>query len=245
MSDEASSPGVLMPRAHPRWFEEALVVGSLLAPEGAAAYDTAMRWWGWPREAPVAESGATGGDSAAGGDCTACLSRGPSDAGPRLVRFITPKRKQAMHPVLFGVRFELVFVKAQRMAGAELLGEPGLRVRVTCRERTLIDIVDRSDLCGGVPAVAALLPRVWSGLDLERLTGLQEQFGGGTVPRRLGYLAERLGLLPPDDPLLERWRELIGSGYSLLERGGEPRGRFVRRWGLRDNVPELEGLAPG
>ncbi len=25
------------------WFEEALVVGSLLAPEGAAAYDTAMR----------------------------------------------------------------------------------------------------------------------------------------------------------------------------------------------------------
>ncbi len=44
------------------------------------------------------------------------------------MRFITPKRKQAMHPVLLGVRFELVFIKPERMAGAELLGEPGLRV---------------------------------------------------------------------------------------------------------------------
>ena len=195
--------------------EQALVVGSLLAPEGAAAYDTAMRWWGWT---PAGE--------------------------PDLVRFITPKRKQAMHPQLLGVRFELVFIKPERMFGEELLGEPGLRLRVTGRERTLIDMLDRSDLCGGVPAVAAVLLGAWPELDLERLTSLQERFGGGTVPRRLGYLAERLGLLPPGDPLLARWRTLIGAGYSLLERGGEARGPFVRRWGLRDNVPELDGLLP-
>jgi predicted transcriptional regulator of viral defense system len=144
-----------------------------------------------------------------------------------------------MHPQLFGVRFELVLIKPERMTGAELLGTPGLRLRVTCRERTLVDMLDRGDLCSRVPAVATVLLRVWPELDLERLTALLEQSGGGTVPRRLGYLAERLGLLPPGHPLLERWRGLIGAGYSLLERGGEPRGRFVRRWGLRDNVPEL------
>jgi len=59
------------------------------------------------------------------------------------------------------------------------------------------------------------------------------------VPRRLGYLAERLGLLPPADPRLERWRALIGAGYSLLERGGPGEGPFVRRWGLRVNVSAL------
>ncbi len=206
------------------WFVDALVVGSLLAPEGAAAYDTAMHWWGWR------------GDRAPGG-------AGAPPEEERVVRFITPKRKQAMHPVLLGVRFELVFIKPERMSGAELLGEPGLRVRVTSRERTVVDMLDRSDLCGGNPAVAAVLLRVWPELDLERLTDLQERFGGGTVPRRLGYLAERLGLLPPDDPLLVRWRGLLGAGYSLLERGGEARGPFLRRWGLRDNVPELEALA--
>ena len=155
--------------------------------------------------------------------------------------FITPKRKQAMRPELLGVRFELVFIKSERMFGAALLGEPGLRIRVTERERTVIDMLDRSDLCGGIPAGAAALRDAWPNLDRGRLTGYLERFAGGTVPRRLGYLAERLGLLPPQDPLLERWRALIGAGYSLLERGGPASGPFVRRWGLRVNVPELAG----
>lgn len=199
---------------------DALVIGSLLAPEGAAAYDTAMRWWGW-------------GDGGSG-------PGGPAGAaGPALVTFMTPKRKQAMHPELLGVRFELVFIKPERMFGEELLGEPGLRIRVTGRERTVVDMLDRSDLCGGVPAAAAALRQAWPALDLERLTAHLERFAGGTVPRRLGYLAERLELLPPGDPLLARWRALIGAGYSLLERGGPAEGPFVRRWGLRVNVPSL------
>ena len=198
-----------------RSLRDALVIGSLLAPEGAAAYATAVRWWGWGE--------GSGGPAGA--------------AGPAPVTFMTPKRKQAMHPELLGVRFELVFVKPERMFGAELLGEPGLRIRVTGRERTIVDLFDRSDLCGGVPAAAAVLQQAWPALDLECLTEHLERFAGGTVPRRLGYVAQRLGLLPPDDPLVERWRALIGAGYSLLERGGPAEGPFVRRWGLRVNVP--------
>jgi len=204
-----------------RSFLDALVVGSLLAPEGAAAYGTAMRWWGWT-PGGAANEGMSG-------------SRGH---GPPIL-FITPKRKQAMRPELLGVRFELVLVKPERMFGATLLGEPGLRIRVTDAERTVVDMLDRSDLCGGVPAVTAALVTAWPALDLECLTGYLERFAGGTVPRRLGYLVERLGLLPPDDPLLQGWRALLGAGYSLLERGGPAEGPFVRRWRLRVNVPGL------
>jgi len=199
---------------------EALVVGGLLAPEGAAAYGTAMRWWGWPQGAEAGVPALLG-------------STGPA------VMFITPKRKQAMHPELLGVRFELVFIKPERMFGAALLGEPGLRIRVTDPERTVIDMLDRSDLCGGVPAAAAVLEMAWAALDVERLTEYLERFAGGTVPRRLGYLVERLGLLSADHPLLERWRTLLGAGYSLLERGGPAAGPFVRRWRIRVNVPGL------
>ena len=76
---------------------DALVIGSLLAPEGAAAYATAMHWWGWGE----------GSGGPAG-----------SQTAPALVTFMTPKRKQAMHPELLGVRFELVLVKPERMFGA-------------------------------------------------------------------------------------------------------------------------------
>ena len=157
-----------MGRDHEQRFRDALVVGSLLAPEGAAAYGTAMRWWGW-----------TAG--------TEAEAKAGSGASPGLVvTFITPKRKQAMRAELLGVRFELVFIKPERMFGAALLGEPGLRIRVTDRERTVIDMLDRSDLCGGVPAAAAVLEEAWPALDPERLTGYLERFAGGTVPRRLG-----------------------------------------------------------
>jgi len=210
-----------MGRDHEQRFRDALVVGSLLAPEGAAAYGTAMRWWGWTAGTEADEKPGSG-------------------ASPGLVvTFITPKRKQTMHAELLGVRFELVFIKPERMFGAALLGEPGLRIRVSDRERTVIDMLDRSDLCGGVPAAAAVLEEAWPALDAERLTGYLERFAGGTVPRRLGYLVERLGLLPPDAPELARWRALLGAGYSLLERGGPAEGPFVRRWRLRVNVPGL------
>jgi len=202
-------------------FRDALVVGTLLAPEGAAAYGTAMRWWGWTVAAEAGEKAGSGGSLGT------------------VATFITPKRKQAMRPALLGVRFELVFIRPGRMFGAELVGEPGLRIRVTDRERTVVDMFDRSDLCGGVPAAAAALEAAWPALDLERLTGYLERFEGGTVPRRLGYLVERLGLLPPDAPALARWRTLLGTGYSLLERGGPAEGPFVRRWRLRVNVPGL------
>jgi predicted transcriptional regulator of viral defense system len=204
-----------MPRDDDQRFRDALVVGTLLAPEGAAAYATAMRWWEW---GPAA---------------------GSSGSGLSSLLFITPKRKQAMRPELLRVRFELVFIKPERMFGAALLGEPGLRIRVTDAERTVVDMLDRSDLCGGVPAVAAALEQAWPGLDLERLAAYLERFAGGTVPRRLGYLVERLGLLPPGDSRLARWRTLLGAGYSLLERGGPAEGPFVRRWRLRVNVPSL------
>ncbi len=207
-------------------FVEALVVGSLLAPEGAAAYATAMRWWGWAPANDAARAPEAG-------------SAGSDGSGASQIFFITPMRKQAMRPELLGVRFELVFIKPERMFGAALLGEPGLRIRVTDPERTIVDMFDRSDLCGGVPAAAAALVAAWPALDAERLTGYLERFAGGTVPRRLGYLVARLGLLPPADPLLGRWRALLGAGYSLLERGGPADGPFVRRWRLRVNVPEL------
>jgi predicted transcriptional regulator of viral defense system len=208
-------------RSDNQLFRDALVVGSLLAPEGAAAYGTAMRWWGWRVGTVVAAKAESGGSP-----CP-------------VLTFITPKRKQAMRPELLGVRFELVFIKPERMFGAAQLGEPGLRIRVTDPERTVIDALDRSDLCGGVSVVAAALEHAWPALDAERLTACLERLAGGAAPRRLGYLVERLGLLPPGDPLLERWRVLLGAGYSLLERGGPAEGPFVRRWRLRVNVPGL------
>ncbi|MDO8987565.1 MAG: hypothetical protein Q7V14_05015, partial [Coriobacteriia bacterium] len=67
------------------------------------------------------------------------------------------------------------------------------------------------------------------------LTQYIERFGSETVPKRLGYLAEELGLEGAGDWIV-RWRSMMGTGVTLLERGGSPTGCIVRRWGLKINA---------
>ena len=143
---------------------------------------------------------------------------------------------------LLGVRFELVFIKPERMFGAALLGEPGLRIRVTDRERTVVDMLDRSDLCGGVPAAAAALEEAWPELD-----------GSASPATSSASPAARCrgvsGTSSSASACCRRTIRCCGAGARssapatpLLERGGPAEGPFVRRWRLRVNVPGLRRL---
>jgi predicted transcriptional regulator of viral defense system len=53
----------------------------------------------------------------------------------------------------------------------------------------------------------------------------------------LGYLIEALSLPIPDlDRHLERWRELLSQGVSLLEPAAHAEGPVVTHWRIRANV---------
>lgn len=133
-----------------------------------------------------------------------------------------------------GIPYVFVKMKADRIFGFTEEWSGGLRVRVTDRERTLVDILDRPDLSGGIAEVSDALREAWPQLDPDRLGNYIERFGSGTVPKRLGFLSEHLGL-PGADPWVQVWRERMGSGITDLERGGATGGRIIRRWGLRIN----------
>jgi predicted transcriptional regulator of viral defense system len=191
------------------WSADPLAIGSFLAPDGAAAYWTAIRYWGWTTQLP------------------------------RTQLLITPSRRFRAETTVLGVRYRFVTLKAERVFGIreERLGD--LAVRVTDPERTVVDALDRTDLAGGVGEVAEALRQAWGGLDVERLTRYMERFGSGTVPKRLGYLVENLGL-PVDPGVIDDWRSMIGSGITSLERGGPKTGRMTRAWNLQVNVGETE-----
>lgn len=188
------------------WSEDSLAVGTFLAPEGAAAYWTAVRYWGWTTQLPAT------------------------------VLFLTPTQRHNPGPTVLGVQYRFVRVKPERIFGIHEAWEGELRIRVTDRERTVVDMLDRTDLSGGIPEVSAALVEAWPDLDLERLTTYMDRFGSGTVPKRLGFLAERLDLLDSDQDLVETWRRMIGKGISPLERGGPRQGPILSRWNLRVNA---------
>jgi predicted transcriptional regulator of viral defense system len=148
--------------------------------------------------------------------------------------FITSRRRAALGTFL-GVPYRFITLKPDRVFGIGEEWVNGLAIRVTDRERTLVDILDRPDLSGGIAEVSEALRTGWNEIDLALLTQYMERFGSGTVPKRLGYLAEEHGLEGVGD-WIARWRSMMGSGITLLERGGSPTGRITRRWGLKINA---------
>ncbi len=150
--------------------------------------------------------------------------------------FITTQRRAARGTIL-GVPYRFIALKPDRVFGISEGWANGLAIRVTNRERTLLDILDRPDLAGGIAEVSEAMKAGWSEIDPALLTQYIERFGSGTVPKRLGYLAEELGLDGLGD-WIDRWRSMMGTGITLLERGGSPTGRITRRWGLTINAGE-------
>lgn len=187
------------------WSADPIAVGSFLVPDGGAAYWTAMRYRGWTTQLP------------------------------QEYLFISPRRRSKTRATILGVRYRFVTVQPTRLFGITEEAHGDLVFRVTDPERTVVDMLDRTDLSGGVPEIAEALARAWAGLDLDRLASYVTRFGSGTVPKRLGFLAEELRL-PGVEGWLERWRSLRGAGFTRLERGGGAAGRFSRRWGLRVNA---------
>ncbi|MDZ4169583.1 MAG: type IV toxin-antitoxin system AbiEi family antitoxin domain-containing protein [Coriobacteriia bacterium] len=187
------------------WSEDPLAVGTFIVPTGAAAYWTAARHWGWTTQLP------------------------------RTQFFIAAKRRSQSSKTILGVPYRFVTLRQDKIFGITQEWVGSLPVRVTNRERTVLDILDRPDLAGGIAEVSEMLPRAWSEIDPALLTEYVERFGSGTVPKRLGYLAEQLALTGAGD-WIDRWQSLMGEGFTRLERGGAETGRFVRRWRLRINT---------
>lgn len=192
------------------WSEDPLAIGTFLVPEGGAAYWSAARHWGWTTQLP------------------------------RTQFFLTPSRRFRSRSSILGVQYVFVTMKPDRIFGFAEEWSGGLRIRVTDRERTVVDILDRPDLSGGIAEVSDVLADAWPQLDQARLWDYIARFGSGTVPKRLGFLAEYLGL-PGIESWLQTWRASIGSGITDLERGGAAAGRTIRRWGLRINSSGFDG----
>jgi predicted transcriptional regulator of viral defense system len=187
------------------WSEDPLAIGAIVAPDGAAAYWTAVAYRGWTTQLP------------------------------RVQTFLTPSRRFRKRVTMLGVPYRFIEMRPERLFGitAEIRG--GLQVRVTDHERTVLDALDRPDLCGGIAEVTSALATAWSELDLVQLTRYMKRFGSGTVPKRLGYLAEWAGLAD-SEPWLDTWHAMTASGITLLDRGGPATGPIVKRWNLRVNA---------
>lgn len=162
---------------------------------------------------------------------------------PRITYVQTTARKENRAPEVLGMRFRVVRVKAHKFFGEHLDHVREEPIRVTDREKTIVDSLDRPDLSGGLPEVAKALVEGDGEFHWGRLTGYLGRFGSGAVVKRLGFLVETMDLRqPPDEEVLESWQRLLTAGISRLDPScSRETHRIATRWRMAVNLPE-EGL---
>jgi predicted transcriptional regulator of viral defense system len=193
-----------------RWTGDPKVIASQLVSEGAAAYWTALHHWGMTEQVP------------------------------RTVFIQSRKRKFRSQVTILGVQYQFILITSRKFFGTAKQWSDGAEFRITDREKSIIDALDRPDLCGGLPVVAAALARSDT-LDWDRLDQYLERFQSGAIYKRLGYLVERLEVPVRDMPArLTGWRRNCSKGIALLDPRGPRKGPVDSRWRVRVNVSALE-----
>jgi predicted transcriptional regulator of viral defense system len=116
----------------------------------------------------------------------------------------------------------------------EVIDRGGLGVRVTSVERTVVDVLDRPSLSGGMDEVWRSLAAV-PAIDPESLIHYVRLLDNRTLAARVGfYLDGRREELAVPDSTLTQLQALAPTQPAYLDR--QRRGRLVRRWHLF--VPE-------
>jgi len=194
------------------WTEDAVVIAGHLASPSAVAYWSACHYWNWTEQVP------------------------------RTVFVQTPQRKMWSARTVLGVQYRFVTVRLARFFGTMERRAGRGRIVVTDREKTLVDALDRPDLCGGMRQVIEMVPAAAQAVRWEKVEAYLEKMGSGALYKRLGLLVEMLGervKVPDRERRIEAWRAHLTGGYAPLEPGGRASGPVNSRWRVRVNVPAL------
>ena len=136
-----------------------------------------------------------------------------------------------------GTTFRLRQISQERTFGTKTVWRDKVPVKVSDPERTLVDVLDRPDVGGGIRHVADCVEE-WFGGERprpERVVEYAERLGNRTVFKRLGYILERRGI-DGDAKLIAACAERLSAGLSSLDPSSSSKGRVLKRWGLRVNA---------
>lgn len=173
------------------------------------------------------------------GFATAAELLGLLPQASRVYYIVTPKRGNAQwaHPA----EFRRVTVEPSRFFGFERIERRGESIRVSDRERTVLDCLSRPEFSGGLGGAVKVLESAARTLDWSRLDRYLQRLRSRSLTLRLAYLVEsfvRVNL--PPAAWLERIRARPGEPYVPLGAPKEfgRRGVHDPRWHVIRNVPE-------
>lgn len=157
---------------------------------------------------------------------------GLTEQTPPSVYVVTTKPKNSR--TVLDTRFVFVTIPKSKVFGTEETEIERWKVRISSPEKTVVDCLDHPEHCGGVEEIAKAIFFSKDELDFKKIVNFAERIGNNTVIKRLGYIAEVLGIEECSKLLSDAE---LKSGYSILDPTLPKRGKIKERWKLVVNAP--------
>jgi predicted transcriptional regulator of viral defense system len=134
----------------------------------------------------------------------------------------------------FDLEFEFIYVKKERFWGFQKQWvNSWTQVNITDRERTVLDLIVRPELFGGIRAASEIMEGALAQIDLSGLVTYALRYDVGAVIKRLGWLLERMGV---DENLLFPLQNYPVTGTILLD-SNQPRSEKIDPfWQISENI---------
>jgi predicted transcriptional regulator of viral defense system len=151
-----------------------------------------------------------------------------------------------MRPLRVGNIFvSFVNLKKSRLFGFEEIRYLDATLKVSDLEKTLVDCVDRPELCGGVPEVVRIMSNAFETerVSLQKLVSYVKRFGSHAVAQRVGFILEyvqekRKVRVEPE--IIEDLLRLTGSKIYPLDVKSSKSGETLRKWKIINNAGYVE-----
>ncbi|MFO7792470.1 MAG: type IV toxin-antitoxin system AbiEi family antitoxin [Candidatus Saliniplasma sp.] len=154
---------------------------------------------------------------------------GMTEQIPNTVYIQTTSRKKNRSLEIFGVDYKVIRIKPDKFFGIRKEWIDENEVKITEREKAIVDCLDKPHYCGGIVEVAKALKT--KDFDKERLVRYAEKIGNTGVIRRLGYLSD---LLQIDIPV----EKVDTRNYLYLDPTMPKKGKRSSKWRLIVNLDD-------
>lgn len=155
---------------------------------------------------------------------------------PNTIFIISPKRKKNLF--LSGVNYKFVKIPPEKIFGLMEIEINSMPIKVSDKEKTLLDCLDHPEYCGGITEVAKGIWNARNEIDFVKILDYAKKMSNSAVIKRLGYLLEILEL----DKIfnVSVLKKVIGKGFSSLDPLLPKKGQYNSQWNILVNISKEE-----
>lgn len=133
------------------------------------------------------------------------------------------------------INYHFIFVKPEYFWGANNHWVTKQnRIFVSDIEKTILDSLERPDLCGGMKEVIRGIWAKHKEINWEKLFDYSKKFRTKAAVKRLGFILEALDL--DNDYIIKLAKIAAAKDFILLDPNGSDEGKFLSRWHVRINI---------